>query len=99
MARYLMLSTLGPDGASTLLGQPDRLKSVNEEVEALGVRVIEQYALLGPYDFCNILEAPDDRTMAKVALILSARGTMKSLTLPAIPVDEYLEVITPPVEI
>ena len=93
-----MLSTLGPDGASTLLGQPDRLKGVNDEVEALGVRVIEQYALLGQYDFCNILEAPDDRTMAKVALILSARGTMKSITLPAIPVDDYLDMITPPAE-
>jgi len=94
-----MLSTLGPDGASTLLGQPDRLKAVNDEVESLGVKVVEQYALLGQYDFCNILEAPDDRTMAKVALILSARGTMKSITLPAIPVDDYLDVITAPLEI
>jgi uncharacterized protein with GYD domain len=91
-----MLSTLGPDGASTLLGDPTRLRAVNEEVEALGVKVLEQYALLGPYDFCNILDAPDDRTMAKVALILSARGTIKSLTLPAIPVDDYLEAISPP---
>jgi uncharacterized protein with GYD domain len=91
-----MLSTLGPDGAATLLGDPSRLKAVNTEVEALGVKVLEQYALLGPYDFCNILDAPDDRTMAKVALILSARGTIRSVTLPAIPVDDYLDSITPP---
>ena len=99
MPRYIMLSTLGPDGASRLLGDPSRLKAVNEEVEALGVKVLDQYALLGQYDFCNILEAPDDRTMAKVALILSARGTIKSETHPAIPVDDYLRTIAPPLEL
>lgn len=92
---YLMLSTLGPDGAATLLSHPDRLKAVNSEVEALGVRVVEQFALLGPYDFCNILDAPDERVMAKVALILGARGTVKTLTLPAIPIDEYLVALRP----
>ena len=99
MPTFIMLSTLGPDGAATLRENPERLKQVNAEVESMGVRVKEQFATLGPYDFCNILEAPDDRIMAKVALILSARGTIKSLTLPAIPIDEYLEVITPPVEL
>jgi len=93
MPKYIMLSTVGPDGASTLTLHPERIKEVNAEVEAMGVKVLEQYAVLGPYDFCNILEAPDDKTMARVALLLGARGTLKTLTLPLIPVDEFIEAI------
>ena len=85
-----MLSTLGPNGAATLSEAPERLKEVNEEVEALGVKVLEQYALLGQYDFLNVIEAPDDVTMTRLAVALASRGTMKSVTLPAIPVDEFI---------
>lgn len=90
MPRYVMLSNLGPDGYATLNEHPERLKEVNVEVEAMGVRVLEQYALLGPYDFVSILEAPDELTMARVATALAARGTLKSVTLTAIPVDELI---------
>jgi uncharacterized protein with GYD domain len=86
-----MLSTVGPDGASTLRENPDRLKAVNAEVEAMGVKVVAQWALLGPYDFCTVLEAPDQTVMARVALVLGARGTVKTLTLSAIPIDEYID--------
>src|SRR5207248_3440716 len=85
MPMFLMFSTLGPDGAATLLEHPERLQEVNQEVEAMGVHVLHQWALLGPYDFCNLLEAPDQETMAKVALVLGARGTVKTLTMSAVP--------------
>ena len=90
-----MLSNLGPNGAFTLLENPERLKAVNSEVEAMGVEVIEQYALLGIYDFLNILDAPDELTMAKVASSLAARGTMKSVTFTAIPIDDFVRVLRP----
>ncbi|MHB8466522.1 MAG: GYD domain-containing protein [Acidimicrobiales bacterium] len=96
MTTFIMLSTLGPEGAATLRDNPERLRRVNEEVEAMGVRVLQQWACLGPYDFCNILEAPDERVMAQVALALGARGTMKTLTLTAIPVDEFIAAMHPP---
>ena len=70
MATFLMLSTVGPDGAATLTENPDRLKAVNAEVEAMGVRVVAQWALLGQYDFCTVLDAPDETTMARVSLVL-----------------------------
>ena len=88
-----MLSTVGPDGAATLRENPERLKEVNAEVEAMGVRVVAQWALLGPYDFCTVLEAPDQGVMARVALVLGARGTLKTLTLTAIPIDEYIAAV------
>ena len=90
MPKYLMLSTLGPAGAATLADHPERLTEVNAEVEAMGVKVLAQYALLGPYDFCNLVEAPDEKVMAKVALALGARGTLKTLTITAIPIDEFV---------
>ncbi len=85
-----MLSTVGPDGAATLAKNPGRLKEVNAEVEAMGAKVIAQWALLGTYDFCTVLEAPDERVMARVSLLLGARGTLKTVTLAAIPIDEYI---------
>ena len=90
MPRYVMLSTLGPNGAATLAEAPERLKEVNAEVESLGVKVLEQYALLGQYDFLNIVEAPDDAAMARLAITLASRGTLKTLTLPAVSVDELI---------
>lgn len=90
MATFLMLSTLGPDGAQTLINDPDRLKEVNQEVESMGAKIIGQWALLGQYDFCTILEAPDEKQISKIALELASRGTLKTMTLAAIPVEEFL---------
>ena len=91
MPKYVMLSTLGPEGSSRLRDNPQRLKEVNADVEAMGVKVLAQYALLGMYDFLNILEAPDEVTMAKVATTLASRGTLKTLTLTAIEVDDFID--------
>jgi uncharacterized protein with GYD domain len=93
MPMYLMLSTLGPDGMATLRENPQRLKAVNSEVEAMGVRVVSQWALLGPYDFATVLEAPDELVVARVALTLGARGTLKTKTLTAIPIDEFIDAV------
>ena len=90
MPTYAMLSTLGPDGWETLRENPDRINQVRGEVESLGLRVVAQYGLMGQYDFLNIIEAPDERTMAKAAIMLAARGTMRTTTLPAIPVDDLI---------
>jgi uncharacterized protein with GYD domain len=90
MPKYIMLSTLGPEGMHTLREHPARLKEVNTEVEAMGVKVLEQFAVLGQYDIVNILEAPDESTMAKVAVTLGARGTLKTLTMTVIPIDDFI---------
>jgi uncharacterized protein with GYD domain len=90
MATFVMLSTLGPDGAATLRENPKRLKEVNTEVEAMGGRVVRQYALLGQWDFLNIIEAPDDATMARIATVLTSRGTLKTRTLTAVEIDDYI---------
>lgn len=90
MPKFVMLSTLGPDGHARLRDNPERLREVNADVESMGVKVIHQYALLGQFDFLNILEAPDELVMAKVATTLAARGTLKTWTLTAIEVEDFI---------
>jgi len=87
VAVYVMLTNLTEEGRKTLKQSPDRLKEVNKEVEAMGVQILCQYALLGQYDFINILEAPDNKAIAKVALELGARGTLKTMTMAAMAID------------
>ena len=94
MPTFIMLSTLGPEGARTVYESPARIKAVDEEVEALGVKVLHQYAVLGNFDFVNIVEAPDAKTMSRVAMMLAARGTLKTQTLTAIPVDDFIAALS-----
>jgi uncharacterized protein with GYD domain len=91
MPTYVMLSTIGPDGFVTLREHPQRLLEVNADVEAMGVKVLHQWALLGQWDFLNIIEAPDEATMGKVATTLAARGTLKTTTFTAIDVNEFID--------
>ncbi len=90
MATYIMLSTLTDEGAKTVKRNPDRIKEVNKEIEALGVKVKAQYAVLGPYDFVNVVEAPDNETVVRVSAELASRGTVKIQTLAAIPIDDFI---------
>jgi uncharacterized protein with GYD domain len=90
MPTYAMLTTLGPDGWETLRQHPERINEVRREVEALGLTVVCQYALMGQYDFLNVIEAPDEQAMAKAAIMLAARGTMRTTTMQAIPVEHLI---------
>lgn len=93
MAIYIMLTHLTDEGRKTVKEKPERIKEVNKEVEKMGVKVLSQYALLGAYDFINILEAPDNQTVAKVAVELGARGTLQTTTLTALSVDEFIKML------
>ena len=90
MPTFVLLTRLTPEGVQTLKNNPSRVKEVNSEIEQLGARVTAQWATLGQYDFVNIVEAPDEKTMARVSLELGSRGTMRQETLTAIPVDEFI---------
>ncbi len=91
MPIYVLLSTLTDEGRKTVKERPKRIKEVNREIEALGAKVLSQYALLGPYDFVNIVEAPDNKTISRVSLELGSRGTVQIMSLAAIPIDEFIE--------
>jgi uncharacterized protein with GYD domain len=90
MPTYIMLSTLTPEGVQTIKNNPARIREVNKEVEQLGATVKAQWATLGHFDFVNIVEAPDEKTMARVSLELGSRGTAHYESLAAIPIDDFI---------
>jgi uncharacterized protein with GYD domain len=90
MPTFIMLSTLTPEGVQTIRNNPARIREVNDELQQLGATVKAQWATLGQYDFVNVIEAPDERTMARVSLALGSRGTGRWETMVAIPIDDYI---------
>jgi uncharacterized protein with GYD domain len=88
---YILLSSLNPGGLETLKERPDRLLEVNQEIERMGGHIKDQYAVLGPFDFVTILEAPDNETVAKISIGMGARGTVRIQTLSAIPIADFIE--------
>lgn len=89
MPTFVLLNKLTPAGFETLHKNPDRLDSVQTEIEKMGCKVIAQYALLGEYDFLTIIEAPDNETVAHMSVDLSSRGTSKRITIPPIPAEDF----------
>jgi uncharacterized protein with GYD domain len=91
MAVYLMLTKLTDEGRKTVKENPKRIKEVNKEVEEMGGKILSQYAILGPWDFINIIEAVGNTTITKIALELGSRGTLETMTLAAIPINDLIE--------
>jgi len=90
MPTYIMLATLTPEGVQTVKNNPQRIREVNSEIEQLGATVKAQWAVLGDVDFVNVIEAPDEKTIARVSLELGSRGTARYTTMSAIPVDDFI---------
>jgi len=87
---YVMLTTLTDEGRKTIKDKPERIKEVNKEVEAMGAKVIAQYALLGVYDFVNIVDAPSNEAISKIAIELGSRGTLGTMTMAAVNIDQFI---------
>jgi uncharacterized protein with GYD domain len=90
MAKFVMLTTLTDEGRKTIMENPGRIKEVNKEVEAMGAKVLAQYAVLGPYDFVNIIEAPSNEVISRVAVTLGSRGTLQTMTLATMDIDAFI---------
>ena len=91
MPIYVMLTNLTDEGRRTIRQEPERIKAVNREVEAMGVKIISQYSLLGPYDFANILDAPSYEAISRVAIELGSRGTLQTMTMAAMTLDDFIK--------
>jgi uncharacterized protein with GYD domain len=88
-----MLSKLTAEGRKTVRNNPGRIQEVNKEVESLGAKILSQYATLGAYDFVNIVDAPDNKTIARVSVELSSRGTVEITTLPAFMLSDFVTAV------
>jgi uncharacterized protein with GYD domain len=94
MPKYLMLSSLSEQGLQTLRANPERVREVNKDVEEMGARVLHQWFVLGPYDFVNIVEAPDASTIARISVALGARGSVQTQSYEMLEVDELLNLLS-----
>ena len=94
MPTYILLTNLTAQGVQTLKSNPDRLREVNRDVEELGAKVVHQWATLGPFDFVNVVEAPDNATIARVSVELGARGSATLQTMSALTIEEFLSTLT-----
>jgi uncharacterized protein with GYD domain len=90
---YILLSTLTSEGRKTIKERPERIKEVDKEIEAFGAKVLQQYSVLGRYDFVNIVEAPNNEAIMQVSIELGARGTVQITSMPATPIDDFLTMI------
>jgi len=90
MPTYILLSTLTAKGRKTIKEKPARIQEVNKEIEAFGAKVLSQYAVLGLYDFVNVVEAPDNDTIARISVELGSRETIHIMSMPAIPIDKFV---------
>jgi uncharacterized protein with GYD domain len=91
MSRYIIISNLTDEGAKTLKKNPGRVKEVNAELKDMGVNVLDQYAVLGNFDFLTIVEAEDETTIARAVVEIASRGSIKTATYKALPIDEFIE--------
>lgn len=89
MATYVILSKLTDEGRKTIKEKPERMLEVNKELESMGIEVRGQFVVMGPYDFVNIIEAPDNDTVMRMSVELGSRGSVELLTMPAIPASEF----------
>jgi len=90
---YILLSKLTAEGRRTIKVKPERIKEVNREIEAFGAKVLEQFAVLGSYDFVNVVEAPSNEAISQVSIELGSRGTVEIMSMPAIPIDTFISMI------
>ena len=59
----------------------------------MGAKVIAQYATIGAFDFVNVVEAHDNKTIIKVSVELGSRGTTVITTLPALTMKEFVSTV------
>jgi uncharacterized protein with GYD domain len=85
MAHYVILTRVSPDALQTPEGLLDLEKQVKDRVskECPEVRWISNFAVMGPYDYLDIFEAPDNDTAMRVSAIIRALGNASPELWPA----------------
>lgn len=93
MSRYIIISNLTDEGAKTLKKNPGRVKEVNTELKNMGVEVIDQYAVLGNFDFLSIVEADDETKITKAIVEIASRGSIKTVTYKVMEIDDFIKAL------
>ena len=89
MPYYVALGKTTPEGAKNLAGTIAAMNDVASALERMGGRLIDDFALLGEYDYLFIAEAPSEDVMYRAAIRAAAHGIITLQTMPAIPFEEF----------
>ncbi|WP_421726434.1 GYD domain-containing protein [Bauldia sp.] len=92
MNTYIVLANWTTKGFEEMKESPDHLERFKEMARAHGGRIVAFYMTMGPHDMAIIVEAPDDATIAKMAIKGGAGGATTTVTLKAFTEAEYREI-------
>ncbi|MGA9535649.1 MAG: GYD domain-containing protein [Desulfobacterales bacterium] len=93
MPTYITLAKFTQKGIEEIKNGPSRLEEAKKTFEAMGAKIKDFYLVTGKYDMLVIVEAQDDETIAKLALIIGSKGTSRTVTFRAFTEDEYRKII------
>ncbi|HYH12735.1 MAG TPA: GYD domain-containing protein [Thermomicrobiales bacterium] len=95
MPLYLTRFRYTPEAWARLIKHPeDRRTAAAQYIESVGGKLHGFWYAFGEHDGYNLWEAPDDVSMAAVALAIGAGGAMSSIeTTVLLTVDETLEAL------
>jgi uncharacterized protein with GYD domain len=93
MPTYIALATWTQDGMSQVKDSPARLDAVKKMYEEAGARITAFYMTMGQHDMVVVAEAPDDETVARLALRIGSTGSVRTQSMKAFTEDEYRDVI------
>ena len=92
MPTYVLMTKLGSQALGPKQGRRAAGQAWKAKVESVcpGITWVAHYALLGPYDFMDIYEAPDDGAAMRVSLLSRELGAVAAESWPAMPYDRFL---------
>ncbi len=95
MATFVLLTRLTPEAVKSPADLKRLEKEVNERIrrDCPQVKWLANYAILGPYDYLDLFEAPDETVVAKVAMILRSFGHATTETWTALPWERFESLI------
>lgn len=93
MPTYIALLNWTQEGIQNIQESPKRLDRAKQAFRKAGARLKTFYMVMGRYDMVAVIEAPDDQTMARLALSVGATGAARTETLKAFTEDEYRKII------
>lgn len=95
MATYILLTKLATETMKTFKNRENSGRDWFEEVKTKcpEVKWIDHYALLGPYDFMDIYEAPNEESAIRVSLITMSKGAVKAESWNAVQYKQFLDIV------
>jgi uncharacterized protein with GYD domain len=93
MARFVRLVKFTPEGKKNIKELPERFAKGRQYLESLGGKIVDVYAVSGPYDLVAVLEAPDEVAVMKHGVFVTQTGYVDIVTMPATPIGDFMKTV------